>query len=313
MGGGTDIAALRSQLAAKAERLTVELLGEPTARGARYWRWGRRGSLSYDFERHLWHSFEADQGGDLLDLIQFGNPGWDLRQAISWAGDWLGAPADRPVRVARRQREHLKMVGSRLALRLWREARSARGTIVETYLRGRGLGLPERSDEVLRFHPACPRGEARLPAMLGLMRGIVTDRPVGVHRTFLRTDGRAKADVEPSKMVLGQARGAVLKLTSDEEVTMGLGLTEGIEDGLAVLKSGFAPIWVCLSAGAMTRFPVLAGVESLSVFRDNDAPGAEAAEACVGRWQQAGKEAGVVKPPRRFKDFGSIAEERRHG
>ncbi len=160
-----DIAALKAQLAASSDRLVVELLGQPTAQGARYWRWGSRGSLSYDVERHTWHSFEADQGGDLLDLIQFANPGWDFRQAIEWAGEWLGAP----VGVARDRAAHAPAPSTRrtrlqpheLALQLWREARPASGTIVETYLRHRGLKLPDGSDEVLRFHPACPRGEAR--------------------------------------------------------------------------------------------------------------------------------------------------------
>ena len=50
-----------------------------------------------------------------------------------------------------------------------------------------------------------------------------------------------------------------------------------------------------------------------SVFKDNDSAGMEAAEACIGRWQRAGREARLVEPPRHFKDFGSIAEERRHG
>ena len=313
MGGGTDIAALRSQLAARAEALVLALLGEPTAKGRRYWRWGRRGSLSYDFERHHWHSFEADRGGDLLDLIRFATPAWELATALRWARHWLGAPVDRPLRANLTQRSHMRSVEKRLPLHLWREARSARGTLVETYLRQRGLKLPDGSDEVLRFHPRCPRGEGRLPAMLGLMRGIVTDRPLGLHRTFLRSDGLAKAAVEPSKMMLGQARGAVLKLTPDPDVTMGLGLTEGIEDGLAVLQEGFAPVWACPSAGAIAAFPVLAGVETLTVFRDNDAPGAEAARTCVERWRNAGKEVRVVAPPRRLKDFGAIAEGKRHG
>ena len=82
----------------------------------------------------------------------------------------------------------------------------------------------------------------------------MTNRPVGVHRTFLRADGLAEAAVEPNKMMLGRSKGAVLKLTPDEDVTMGLGITEGIEDGLAVLNSGFAPVWVCLSAGAVMAF-----------------------------------------------------------
>ena len=231
---------------------------------------------------------------------------------MHWARHWLDGTAapDRP----QRQLARFKAKSTKWALRLWREARPAKGTLVETYLASRGLGLPSGliggTGHSLRFHPECPRGEARLPAMLGLMRGIVTDRPVGVHRTFLRGDGLAKAAVEPNKMMLGRSKGAVLKLSPDEDVTLGLGLAEGIEDGLAVLKSGFAPVWVCLSAGAMASFPVLGGVKSLSVFRDNDAPGAEAAAACVERWQRSGKEARVVKPPRRLKDS---VQSRRNG
>jgi putative DNA primase/helicase len=310
-----DIAALKAQLAASSDRLVVDLLGQPTAQGARYWRWGRRGSLSYDRERHSWHSFEDDRGGDLLDLIQFANPGWDFAQALHWARHWLGGAAvpDRP----RRQLARFKAESTKWALRLWREARPAKGTLVETYLASRGLGLPSGliggTEDSLRFHPECPRGEARLPAMLGLMRGIVTDRPVGVHRTFLRDDGLAKAAVEPNKMMLGRSKGAVLKLSPDQDVTLGLGLTEGIEDGLAVLNSGFAPVWVCLSAGGLMNFPVLGGIETLTVFSDNDSAGARAAQACIERWQAAGKRARIVAPPRRLKDFGSIAEEQRHG
>jgi hypothetical protein len=41
-------------------------------------------------------------------------------------------------------------------------------------------------------------------------------------------------------MMLGPSRGAVLKLMPDEDVTMGLTITEGIEDGLAVLNDNWA-------------------------------------------------------------------------
>jgi putative DNA primase/helicase len=42
------------------------------------------------------------------------------------------------------------------ALIIWREARPADGTIVERYLRRRGISL-DALPTVLRFHPACPR------------------------------------------------------------------------------------------------------------------------------------------------------------
>jgi putative DNA primase/helicase len=308
-----EIAALKRRLAAEAERLVVALLGQPTIMGHRTWRWGRRGSVAYDFERQLWHNFETDKGGDLLDLIQFANPGWDFGQALRWARTWVnGGGVSAAANPPHRHLARFKAEATAWALKLWREAEPPQGTPVETYLAGRGLKLPDNSGHALRFHPACPRGEARLPAMLGLMSGIVTGRMLGVHRTFLSADGRAKATVEPNKMMLGRAKGAVLKLSPDEDVSLGLALTEGIEDALAVLDSGFAPVWACLSAGTMANFPVLGGIEALTLFADNDTAGAEAAAAFVERWRAAGKQARVVAPPNPFKDFGAVAEAR-HG
>jgi len=306
------IEALKAQLERDAERITVALLGKPTAKGRHEWRWGNRGSLAYDFDRHLWHSFETEEGGDIFELIRFANSGWDFSHVLAWARSWVGIRTSDPDVRPRPRERRFKAESEQLALRLWHEARPAKGTPVETYLASRGLRLPDASEHALRFHPACPRGEGRLPAMLGLMSGIVTGRMLGVHRTFLTPDGSAKAALEPNKMMLGRAKGAVLKLTPDEDVSHGLALTEGIEDGLAVLNDGFAPVWACLSAGTLMNFPVLGGIEALTVFADNDTPGRTAAEACVARWRAAGKEARVVAPPRDLKDFGAVAEAR-HG
>jgi putative DNA primase/helicase len=303
-----ELAALKERLESDAERITVALLGEPTAKGRRSWRWGNRGSLSYDFGRHLWHSFETQEGGDVFDLIRFANSGWDFSRALQWARDWAGGGAGAAAVRPHRQLARFKAHSTDWAVNLWREAKPARDTPVETYLASRGLKLPDRSEHALRFHPACPRGEGRLPAMLGLMSGIVTGRMLGVHRTFLSADGRAKANLEPNKMMLGRAKGAVLKLSPDEDVTLGLALTEGIEDGLAVLNDGFAPVWACLSAGTLMNFPVLGGIGALTLCADNDTPGRQAAEACAARWRAAGKEVHVRAPPQQHKDYGAMAE-----
>ena len=49
-----------------------------------------------------------------------------------------------------------------------------RGTVVETYLGARGLVLPSDvlAADVTRFHPACPFGRLRHPAMVCLMRDV---------------------------------------------------------------------------------------------------------------------------------------------
>lgn len=123
-------------------------------------------------------------------------------------------------------------------MKIWREALAATGTLVETYLASRGLALP--GDAPIRFHPACPRGAERLPAMLALTSGQQSGEPVGVHRTFLRADGAGKASGK-AKMMLGNA--GIVRLVPDAEVTTGLGLAEGIETALSVMQGyGWRPV-----------------------------------------------------------------------
>jgi hypothetical protein len=81
-----------------------------------------------------------------------------------------------------------------LARRLWREAVPAAGTLVERYLRSRGLALP--GDAPIRFHPRAWRNPicgSDAPAMLTLMNDAAAGEPVGTHVTYLRPDGGGKA------------------------------------------------------------------------------------------------------------------------
>jgi hypothetical protein len=82
-------------------------------------------------------------------------------------------------------------------------------------------------------------------------------------------------------------RRGVVRLSPDPDVTHGLGIAEGIEDALAILVSGWAPVWAATCADAIKQFPVFAGVETLTVFADNDDAGTEAADACAERWTAA--------------------------
>ena len=92
--------------------------------------------------------------------------------------------------------------------------------------------------------------------------------------------------------MLGKA--GVIRLSPDDQVAWGLGITEGIEDALAVLLSGWSPVWAATSAGSISRFPILAGIESLTLFADADAPGIAAAEACAERWLAEGRDVNIA-------------------
>ncbi|MBL6458823.1 toprim domain-containing protein [Belnapia sp. T6] len=128
-------------------------------------------------------------------------------------------------------------------------------------------------------------------------------RAVGVHVTYLRPDGQGKAEGKRPKIMLGGA--GVVRLVPDEEVTMSLGLAEGIETALSVIQGhDWRPVWAAGSAGGIGAFPILSGIEALTVFADADdrGVGIAAGRRCAARWRKAGHEAQIVIP-RLGEDF----------
>jgi hypothetical protein len=181
-----------------------------------------------------------------------------------------------------------------LALRLWNEAQDPCDTLASDYLASRGLILSDNvSGEVIRFHPKLKLEGARVGAMLALFRDVASNEPCGIHRTFLDGEGR-KLD----RKMLGRARCAAIKLDADEGVTLGLHIGEGLETCIAARLAGFRPVWALGSASGIAAFPVLAGVEAITVLGEVNDGGANhrAAQACAARWTKAGQEAFIVAP-----------------
>jgi hypothetical protein len=130
--------------------------------------------------------------------------------------------------------------------------------------------------------------------MVALMTDPVTGEPTGLHRTFLTEDGSAKSPEAPARMMLGKA--GVIRLTPMNDGEMCLGICEGIESGLALLAFGWRPIWACGSLGGLMDFPVLGGLDCLTVFGDPKPHEREGAWACARRWAEAGRDAFVRIP-----------------
>jgi putative DNA primase/helicase len=197
---------------------------------------------------------------------------------------------------------------SALPLQLWSEAVSARGTIAEKYLTSRQLALPDRHDEVLRFHPSCPFGPgARHPCMVALYRDIKTNEPKAIHRTALTANGE-KID----RKALGPKAGCAIKLNSDEDITEGLTIAEGLETALAGMALNFRPAWAVGDAGEMAKFAVLSGVGSLTILvdRDPNGTGQSAALECSRRWTSAGREVFRVIPTAVGMDMADVVRGR---
>jgi putative DNA primase/helicase len=184
------------------------------------------------------------------------------------------------------------------ALRLWKEAGGPRRTLAERHLNGRDLELTDDlCGTVARFHPACPYrtdGEImRAPAMLTAYRTIVGDKLVAIQRTLLTPEGK-KFD----RTMLGPTGGAAIKIDADENVEQGLFIAEGFESALAARQLGFRPVWALGSAGAIGAFPVLAGIDALTILTETDDKGANLknAHACARKWIEAGREVSIIEP-----------------
>jgi putative DNA primase/helicase len=186
------------------------------------------------------------------------------------------------------------------ALSMWTESSDPRGSLVEIYLAGRGIELPdEAAAETIRFHSACPFGAERFPAMVCLVRNIRTNLPQAVHRTALSSDGFAiKRSGKAFRLSLGPIKGGAIKLDADKDVTMGLCIGEGLETCLAGRQMGLRPVWSVLSTAGIASFPILPGIESLHVLRENDPnlAGPKSVEDCAARWRRTGREVIMADP-----------------
>ena len=182
-----------------------------------------------------------------------------------------------------------------IALKLWDAAvplRSCPGNrgkpIVTTgwlyLIEGRGLHVGLLDNDLahaLRWHEG-------VGAVIALMTDPLTGEPCGIHRTFINPDGTKR-----DRKMLGKA--GVVRVSPDKNLQQ-LGLAEGVEDALAVLLSGFEPVWAATSAGGIERFPVIAGIKHLIVFGDNDEAGAGAAHRVAYRYRSAHLRADLCFP-----------------
>ena len=217
----------------------------------------------------------------------------------------FGRPPLEPIRSAP-PKSDAPLEWSERAESIWRRTKPLRGSLGEVYLRHRGCVLPQ-PDSDLRFLEPTDRHP---PTLCARVTDAQTNKPLTLHFTRLAADGRGKAGTEQDKLLLAghRKRGGVVRLWSDEAVTHGLALAEGIESALAAAHI-FTPVWAAIDASNLAQFPVLHGVEALTIFADHDNIGIIAAKACARRWHAAGREV-RIRAPRVFgTDAADVARE----
>jgi len=219
--------------------------------------------IAEDGRRLLWHSFAGDQADQIRKHL--GLEAGELSRETD-------AERKRREDAGRRDRERKRAFCSTL----WRETSPAAGTLVETYLAGRGLHGP--IPEAVRFHRrgqlAYPwnleGGDVRTwPAMVCLIQH-ASGAPCGLHVTALKSDGSGKADLRNgSRRMLGDVAGGAVRLApiGADQV---LAVAEGVETALAFRQLSGTPTWAALSAGGVGAFNPPPGLKRLIVAADAD-------------------------------------------
>lgn len=151
---------------------------------------------------------------------------------------------------------------------LWREAKRAEaGDLLHRYFEARGL--PPEVPDCLRLAPAARDGHGGVrPCMVAMVTG-PDGKACTLHRTFLRADGRAKAEMEaPRKLMPGLvADGAAIRLGPPNRI---LGIAEGIETALAASALYEMPVWAAISSKMLEKWEPPSTTEEVWVFGDAD-------------------------------------------
>jgi phage/plasmid primase-like uncharacterized protein len=147
--------------------------------------------------------------------------------------------------------------------------------------------------------------------MVARITDVVSAEPMTLHFTQVNRSGTDKAPVDMPRRLLSshQKRDGVVRLSEVQDGR--LGVAEGIETALSVVASG-APCWACVDASNLQRLPILAGVNRLDIWADNDRSnvGQDAASQLANRWTRAGKEVRVLIPDQVGADWNDVARSR---
>jgi hypothetical protein len=250
-----------------------------------------------------WTDAATGEHGDLLDVIRETCGLIDFHDVATEARRFLSLPRPEPNSESRSRLAPVPAGSPEPARRLFAMSHPVAGTLVETYLRARGITpLPRTSS--LRFHPRCYYRPDKYsptetwPAMIAAvtdLSGAIT----GVHRTYLApcelgASGNGKAPIDTPRRAMGHLLGNAVRFGVVDDVAAA---GEGIETMLSLLcVMPEMPMLAALSAAhlAATLFPKT--LRRLYIVRDNDPAGDSAMTELLDRTRAAGIEAIALSP-----------------
>ncbi len=179
-----------------------------------------------------------------------------------------------------------------LALDIWKKSQPAAGTPAEDYLHSRGLTGP--IPHTIRYHAALlhPDIGQHLPALVAAVCN-VNRNVTGITRIFLTMDGR-KAPLTRPKMALGTLRSGAVRLAP---TTDRVWLTEGVEDGLAVMQMMSEPAWAMLGTSGFKTVELPDHIRQVILAPDGDDAGQAVIQEAAHRLVGQGREVRAAKLP----------------
>ncbi|WP_026784615.1 DUF7146 domain-containing protein [Pleomorphomonas koreensis] len=251
-----------------------------------------------------WTDAATGERGDLLDVIRESLGLVDFADVVEEARRFLSLPHPEPELTRRWHASTPASSGSaEAAQRLFAMSQPIGGTLVEAYLRHRGITALHATGN-LRFHPRCyyrPDEHSPTevwPAMIAAVTNL-DGRITGAHRTWLAPDGSDKAPIDTQRKAIGDLLGHAVRFGMSGEV---MAAGEGIETVLSVRQvvPGIA-MAAALSAAHLAAILFSTSLRRLYIIRDNDPAGDGARDSLIERANVAGIEAIVLSP--KFGDF----------
>lgn len=245
-----------------------------------------------------WTDAATGEHGDLLDVIRESRSLVDFHDVTEEARRFLSLPRSEPEFDSRSRLPPVLTGSPESARRLFAMSELIAGTVVETYLRKRGI-TDLHDINSLRFHPRCyyrPEADAATetwPAMIAAvtdLQGHIT----GAHRTWLDPSGRDKAPVDTPRRAMGYLLGHAVRFGPAGDV---MAAGEGIETMLSLrcVMPTMAMV-AALSAAHLAAILFPAALRRLYIVRDDDPAGDGAVAVLFDRAQSAGIEAMVLSP-----------------
>jgi hypothetical protein len=250
-----------------------------------------------------WTDAATGEHGDLLDIIRESCGFAQFSDAADEARRFLSLPRPDPAPNHVRPSSSALAGSPESARRLFAMSQPIAGTIVETYLRRRGITALHGTAN-LRFHPRCyyrpdPNSPTQTwPAMIAAVTdlgGTIT----GAHRTWLDPSGRDKARIDTPRRAMGYLLGNAVRVGMAHDV---MAAGEGIETMLSLrCAMPTMPMVAALSAAHLAAILFPLTLRRLYIARDNDPAGDSAVANLIDRSREAGIEAITLSP--RLDDF----------